>query len=176
MKKLPQCTKYRIKNTHGYTLIEILVGLTIIGLLFGVGYANFRSFSRRQVVINAAKSIQGDLRLAQEIALAGQKPSDPECKSPANTLNGYNFTVLSPSSYEIRAVCSGGNIASATKTVVLDSAAAIASPFPVPNPILFKVLGRGTNIPEGENAVITIVQTGTSTTSTINVSSGGQIQ
>lgn len=176
MKKLPQCTKYCIKNTRGYTLIEILVGLTIIGLLFGVGYANFRSFSRRQVVLNAAKNIQGDLRLTQEIALAGQKPSDPSCNSPANTLNGYNFTVLSSDSYEIRAVCSGGAVASATKTVVLDTAATIASPFPVPNPILFKVLGRGTNIPEGQNAVITIVQTGTTTQSDITVSSGGQIQ
>lgn len=177
MKKLPRSTnKYRLKHTFGYTLIEILVGLTIVGLLFGVGYANFRSFSRRQVVINAAKNIQGDLRLTQEIALAGQKPSDSNCDSPANTLNGYNFTVLSPSSYEIRAVCSGGSVASATKTVTLDSAATVASPFPVPNPIMFKVLGRGTNIPEGQNAVITIVQTGTTTQSSITISSGGQIQ
>ena len=176
MKKLPRSNKYRIKNIHGYTLIEILVGLTIIGLLFGVGYANFRSFSQRQIVLNAAKNIQGDLRLTQEIALAGQKPSDPNCNAPANTLSGYNFRVLSSNSYEIRAVCSGGVAASATKTVTLDTAATIASPFPVPNPIVFKVLGRGTNIPEGESAAIVIVQTGTTTTSTINVSSGGQIQ
>lgn len=163
------------KLSRGYTLIEVLVALTIVGLLFGVGYANFRGFSQRQAVLDAAKNIQGDLRLAQEIALAGQKPDDTSCNSPSSLI-GYNFKILPSNSYEIRASCSGGAVTTVNKTVILGTGATIASPFPAPNPILFKVLGNGTNIPDGQNAVINIIQTGTTNRSIITISSGGQIQ
>lgn len=162
-------------HSPAFTLIEILVGLTIVGLLFGVGYANFRSFSQRQVVKDAAKNLQGDLRLTQGIAMAGQKPDDVACNSP-NTLNGYNFTILSETSYEIRANCSGGNAATVNKVVTLGSGATFASPFSSPNPILFKVLGNGTNIPENQTVEIRMVQAGTTNESTVTISSGGQIQ
>jgi prepilin-type N-terminal cleavage/methylation domain-containing protein len=164
-----------MRNT-GYTLIEILVAITIIGLLFSVGYANFRSFSERQAVLNAAKSVQGDLRLTQGIALAGQKPDDLNCNSPINSLNGYNFTILSSNTYEIRANCTGGVAGDATKIVTLTSSAIFTSPYPSPNPILFRVLGNGTNIDSGQNAVIKIGQAGTTNQTTITISSGGQIQ
>src|SRR5258706_3417069 len=163
------------KNQKGYTLIEILVAVTIIGLLFGVGYANFRGFSQRQVVLDAANSLQGDLRLTQELALSGQKPDDINCAS-ANLLDGYSFRILSSSTYEIRANCTGGVVLEPTKTVTLVTGADIASPFPSPNPIFFKVLGSGTNIPEGTNAVIKIQQTVTTNKSPITISSGGQFQ
>jgi prepilin-type N-terminal cleavage/methylation domain-containing protein len=171
-----QYLKHDRPNASAYTLIEILVGLTIVGLLFGVGYANFRSFSQRQVVVSAAKILQGDLRLTQELALSGQKPNDAKCNSPVNTLNGYNFTILSPSTYEIRASCSGGAPGVVYKTVTLSSGVIFVSPFASPNPILFKVLGNGTNIPEGGNVVIKMTQTGTTNQTNITVSSGGQIQ
>ena len=54
---------WKIRN--GYTLIEILVALTIIGLLFSFGYVSFRDYSRRQAVSDAVKTMQGDLRLAE---------------------------------------------------------------------------------------------------------------
>jgi prepilin-type N-terminal cleavage/methylation domain-containing protein len=161
---------------RGYTLIEILVAVSIIGILFSVGYANFRAFSQRQAVKDAAKLIQADLRLTQQIALSGQKPTDINCNSPVNSLNGYFFTILSESVYEVRASCTGGVVSEATKTVNLGTGAVFSSPFPSPNPILFKVLGNGTNIPDGENVIIGIVQIGTNNQSTITISSGGQIQ
>jgi len=167
--------KHYLSYSSAFTLIEILVGLTIVGLLFGVGYANFRSFSQRRVVIDAAKNIQGDLRLTQGMAIAGQKPDDSACNSP-NTLNGYNFTILTATSYEIRADCSGGNVGNANKVVTLSSGVTFSSPFPSPNPILFKVLGQGTNIPEGQTVEIKITQVGTGNESAVKISSGGQIQ
>ena len=57
-------------STFGYTLIEILVGLTIIGIIFGVGFASFREFSRRQSLAGGVKTLVGDLRLAQEQAIS----------------------------------------------------------------------------------------------------------
>ncbi len=174
MIKPPRYTKYDIQKTSGYTLIEILVALTIVGILFGVGYANFRDFTRRQTLLGTSKKIQADLRVAQALALSGQVPNDPNCTG-TNRLNGYFFNVISATNYEIRASCSGGVVGVATKDVVLSPGITIANPLPVPNPILFKVLGNGTNI-SGGNAQITISQAGNPDTTAVTISSGGQIQ
>src|SRR5437762_5518928 len=88
----------------GYTLIEILVGLSIIGILFAVGYLNFRDYARRQAVVAASRALKSDLRLAQEQALAGQKPTG------CGTLNGYQLNITSTTAYEIDAVCDVGNV------------------------------------------------------------------
>jgi prepilin-type N-terminal cleavage/methylation domain-containing protein len=154
----------------GYTLIEILVGLTIIGLLFGFGFVSFRDYSRRQALAGAAKQIQGDLRLAQEDALAGQKPDSSFCNDPAS-LNGYDFAVVSTSEYKLEADCTGGLVTQ--KDVVLPADTSIASDV---NPILFKILGQGTSLGSGQSATITLAQTGTNNQATVTVSSGGEIQ
>lgn len=155
-------------------MIEILIALTIIGILFGVGYANFRDFSRRQVLFDTSKKIQADLRLAQQLSLSGKVPSDPDCTG-TNFLHGYFFRVLSAGNYEIRASCSGGSVGEVTKDVTLPPSVRISTPFPVPNPILFKVLGSGTNI-GSSNAQIRLSQTGTGVTTTITITAAGQIQ
>lgn len=162
----------RWKIQSGFTLIEILVGLTIIGLLFGVGYVNFRDFSRRQAIAGAAKLLQGDLRLAQQQASSGQKPDDINCNDP-NTLTGYFFNVVSSSEYTIFAGCSAGYSLILSKDVTLPPGISIAS---TQNPILFKVLGAGTNIPQGSTITITLTQEATNNISTISVGSGGEIQ
>ena len=165
-----QYTKYNIQNTSAYTLIEILVTLTIIGILFTVGYANFRSFSQRQGVLNVAKSLQGDLRLAQQKALSGEKPNDARCTSP-NRLNGYGV-VFNASGYTVEADCNGVMVS--VKDVAFTSDISIVSPFPSPNPIIFKVLGNGTNIDTSTS--ITISQAGTTNKTSVVIDSGGNIQ
>lgn len=159
----------------GYSLIEILVVLAILGMLFAAGYANFRDFTRRQAASNSTKGIAADLRLAQQLALSGQKPSDANCTG-TNVLNGFFFHVLSSSHYEIRASCTGVNPPPATKDVQLPAGVAIASPFPVPNPLLFKVLGSGTNIVGSSNTVITVKQVISGATQTVTVTGGGEIK
>ena len=47
-------------NSKGYTLIEILVVISIMAILFTVGFAGYRDFSRRQVLLGAVNQIQGD--------------------------------------------------------------------------------------------------------------------
>jgi prepilin-type N-terminal cleavage/methylation domain-containing protein len=164
------------RNT-GYTLIEILVALTIIGLLFGAGYANFRSFSQRQVLVGAVKQIQGDLRSAQQMALSSRKPDELGCLT--NSLDGIRFglTTSAPYIYQIRAVC--GSVEDNYPIIKEYEFPSDVTPAPVtftPNPIIFKVLGNGTNIPQGESVVITLTQTGTNNQATITVTSGGEIK
>jgi prepilin-type N-terminal cleavage/methylation domain-containing protein len=121
----------KLKVNDGYTLIEILVSLTIIGLIFSFGYVSFRDFSRRQVVAGVAKTIQGDLRLTQSNAMTGQKPSG--C---ATTLDTFSFRVVSSTSYTIEANCGGAAIA--VKDVTLPTGIAISTP--TPNPLKFKII------------------------------------
>lgn len=157
----------------GYTIIEILVVLTIIGILFAVGYANFRSFSQRQAVMDAAKTLQGSLRLVQQTALSGEKPDSPFCRPP-NRLNGYNLRVNN-SGYTVEANCTGSSVGVVTKEVVLPFGINIGS-IPSPNPITFYVLGNGTNIDPNSDAVIIFTQTGTNNVARVTVTSGGEIR
>ena len=158
------------KPNSAYTFIEILVALTIIGLIFGIGYVSFRDFSRRQALSGAARSIKGDLRLAQEQAISGQKPADIFCDSP-NTLNGYYFNRISATNYRLVATCSGGNVITKDVNIASDISISVNQ-----NPVVFKVLAQGTNVPQATPAVITLTQAGTSNTATITITSTGEIK
>ena len=109
--------------------------------------------------------------------MTGKKPNDAlkKCVDLQDLtkplLNGYNFTVVNGSTYTIEAACSGGNIE--VKRVTLSSDMVMS--VPTPNPILFKILGQGTNIGVTE-AVVTITQAGTGSVARINISSGGEIR
>lgn len=158
---------------NAFTLIEILVALTIIGLIFAFGYVSFRDFSRRQALQGAVRQVKGDLRLAQQAAVSGDKPSDPKCSS-SNAFTGYNFDVTSSTSYAIEAVCAGvtGGIVQ-TKNVDLTSSEITISSSR--NPVLFKALGQGTDIASGTITAITLYQTSTGNSLTIVVNAGGEI-
>ena len=162
--------------SKGYTLIEILVGLTIVSLLFSSGYVSFRDFSRRQAVSGIAKNIQGDLRLAQQAALAGQKPAgDPLCTDP-NVLNSYSFKVYSPTQYKIEANCSGPVTSSDIVVKEINLSSDVVLSTPSPNPIEFKILGQGNNIPGGLSVILTLTQTATGNQASITITSGGEIK
>ncbi len=154
---------------RGYTLIEVLVGITIIGLIFAVGYVNFRDFSRRQAINGQARALKGDLRLAQEKSLSGVKPADSRC-DPPNKLNGYNFRVVNALNYVVEANCTGGNVL--VKSVNLPSDVTIS--IPSPNPISFKILGQGTNIVD--QSTINLTQAVTGYVRTVTVTKGGEIK
>lgn len=158
------------KLTSAYTFIEILVALTIVSLIFSIGYVSFRDFSRRQALAGVVRSIRGDLRLAQGQAISGQKPSDISCDSPS-TLSGYYFDIVSANNYRLVAQCSGGNVVSKEVTIAADIFLSSNQ-----DPIVFKVLGQGTNVPQATPAIITLTQSGTLNIATITVSSTGEIK
>ena len=156
-------------------MLEILVVMTIIGLLFTFGYASFRDFSRRQALVGIAKQVQGDLRLAQEKALSGEKPSNVNCTAAGQVLNAYNF-VVSSSSYTIQADCSGGTVD--YETVILPVGISITVSgvtLPPTNTIKFKVLNNGTNIDSAGTAVVTLSQAN-SPDQVVTVTAAGQIK
>ncbi len=164
----PVTYRQRTINRLGYTLIEILVSMSIIGLIFNFGYVNYRDFARRQALLGSARHLKADLRLAQEQALAGKKPSSAAC-SGAGSLRGYDFYVDSATSYIIQANCTGGLVDD--KIVQTSSGVSLTA---VPNRFTFKVIGKGTSL--SGLATITLTQTATGNTQVITISPEGEIK
>lgn len=156
----------------GFTLIEVLVSLTVIGLLFGFGFVSFRDFSRRQQLEGTARSLKGELRLAQSKASAGEKPNNLKCNG-LNTLSSYSFRIINSTSYKIAANCLGGSVD------ILDSPKSLPDGIfmsPAAGGVSFKVLGQGTDIVSGGSFVITLSQAGTANTSLVTITAGGEIK
>jgi prepilin-type N-terminal cleavage/methylation domain-containing protein len=158
--------KCQISNKKGYTLIEILVGLTIIGLIFNFGYASFREFSYRQALANAARRLRADLRLAQEQALSGKKPDG------CSVLDGYRFRGSS-TSYSLFPVCAGTEFTGQAKEVSFSDITLSFDP-PSTTSVLFKVLGQGNDL--SSDLEINLTQMATANVQKVVVTKGGEIK
>jgi prepilin-type N-terminal cleavage/methylation domain-containing protein len=146
----------------GFTLIEMLVVITLTGILFGIGLTSYNTFNRNQILQQAAEQLRSDLRLAQNKALAGQK-LDGYCIQNNETLKGYRLLFDSATEYSIRAICSNGDVpSSAIKTVNLDSKdISITSTIDygaldTGKKVDFFVLARGVGLGDSDGATITL--------------------
>ena len=149
-------------KNHAYTLIELLVGISIISIIFSVGFASYRDFSRRQALTGITKAIVSDLRLIQQKSLSGEKPSS------CTTLSGYQLDITSTTTYNLVADCSTNVV---VKTVDLTEAGVTISSNT--DPIIFKVLGQGTNLTS--EATITITNPKMNKSSSVIVGIGGDV-
>ncbi len=87
---------------RGYTLVEVLVAISLTVIISSFGLAYYSTFNRRQIMEQAAKKIVSDIRLAQNLALAQQKPSGCACTN----LKSYTFKFkVSSSGYTITPDC-----------------------------------------------------------------------
>lgn len=89
-------------NKRGFTLLEMLVVVSITLGVMGAIVVNYNSFNDTQKLRQAALSLKSNLRLAQSRAVSGVKPN-----SGCTSLAGYRVT-FAASSYVIQAVCTEG--------------------------------------------------------------------
>jgi len=153
---------------NGYTLIEVLIVIAIMAILFTIGFNSFQDYQRQQILIAGVRGVTADLHTAEEYALSGYKPGG--CTT---LLNGYKFNVTSSTTYTISANCTP-NTDIQVETNTMPQGLTISTPNP--NPIFFKTLGQGTNIPSGGTATITITQTQTAKSHILSIGNYGNVQ
>lgn len=153
-----------LKISLGFTLIELMVVISVTAILFAIGVAGYMAFNRRQIVTQASRTIRQDLRLAQSLAFNNQKPSD------CGTLEDYTFKLVNQT-YKIFANCLNPVHSyeddSPTREVTLPDVLTLSG-F---TQVKFKVLSSGVIFTNGPQ--LTIV--GWGLTKTITVGEGGEI-
>jgi prepilin-type N-terminal cleavage/methylation domain-containing protein len=156
---------------RGFTFIELLISITIIGILLAIGSVSFREFSRRQQVSGAARQVKADLRLAQTEAFAGQKPAG--C---TGDLRAIFFRRLNNTTYSIDADCSGIGSLINIKTVTMPPNTTLDafSPSPPGGSIQFKSVADGTNL--AGDITLTIRGSSVSYIQNVIVKASGDIQ
>jgi len=138
----------------GYSFIELMIVILVSALLFGIGYASYRSFAQKQALIKVARAFEADVRVAQNKAMSAQVPE--KC----GTLSGYGLK-FGGSSYEISSYCSGSGGESITRTF----SGYVFSNNLGADSIVFKVLGQGTDL----TGDMTVTITNSTTDKTVQV-------
>jgi prepilin-type N-terminal cleavage/methylation domain-containing protein len=63
---------FRINKDDGFTLLELMIVIGLIGLLTLIAFPNFRSVRDDQTLYSEAEKVESDLRYMQEIAFDTQ--------------------------------------------------------------------------------------------------------
>lgn len=90
--------KGTIPKNRGFTLVEMLVVIFIIGIISTILIVNWRKNENQYKLQRAAQEIAFNIRKAQEMALNGRKCSDGEVP---NSSFGVNFDNATINSYTI---------------------------------------------------------------------------
>lgn len=70
-----RCASGRLpEGQGGFSILELLVVLTLISIVLGVGFSGFRSYREATVVDRAIESVAGDVRLARSFAIQRRSP------------------------------------------------------------------------------------------------------
>jgi prepilin-type N-terminal cleavage/methylation domain-containing protein len=145
--------------SHGFTLIEIIVSVSVILLLSGLFIAGYNRFNDSQKVQQAAATLIRNLQAARTKAAFGTKPAG------CDTLIGYIVKFPNSSTYRAQAVCQvGENLEVTTYTLPAD-----VTFNPVPGSVTFYALDRGASVNQ------TISLTGFGTTMKVSVFASGVV-
>jgi len=123
----------------GFSLIEIIVTLTLMLLLFGGAIANYTRYTDVQKLKQAALTLKNNLRMAQNKAQVGEKPPGIACTQ----LVGYEVS-FTKYSYSYQAVCKPSAVGAPKTSFDLPNNV-IFNPLPTKS-MVFGVLTRGVNI------------------------------
>lgn len=107
-----------------FSLIELMVVVTIIISISGLSLVGYSRFQDRQVVNRAAADLAGDLRLAQQKAISGQKTTG-WCAGSGQYLSGWHIrftgvgtTYVAEGICCLDALCSTTSTSAAVKTAI----------------------------------------------------------
>jgi len=92
------------RSEKGFTLLEIVIVLSVLTILSTVGIASFSSGSKAASVDGALNDVVSTLNLARSRAISQVKPA--ECEG---VLEGYKVIINSKSSYSLNLKCTFSN-------------------------------------------------------------------
>jgi Tfp pilus assembly protein PilE len=152
----------------GFSLLELLLILSLIALLFSLGIAQYNRFSRSQSLVKAKDELISNLRLTQSKAMIAEKPL--ECGE--KELEGHSLEFINDYSYRIVAVCNCVDCPEVKAAVNFPSGVVKQSG---PDEIFFKVLSRGVEF-IGSQPPLILSLVNSSETQTINLTTAGEIR
>lgn len=165
----------QIKFEKGFTLIEVIVVVSVAAILTTVGIASFSSYNQTEKVKTASLELVNALNTAKARAQSQEKPSS------CNPLNGYKVEFCysggcggaTTYSYVLYAVC-GANSVSVYNTkfpqgISIDTTNTTANSFS------FRTFTGAVEFGGVNPSVIKVKDTNSSLTKTINVYSDGRI-
>lgn len=119
--------------TSGFSLIELLISISIIAMLVYGVISGYERYSVRQKLQQTSQNFINDLRFAENQALSGVKPSG------CTILTGYQVS-FTQNTYTTRAKCSPEGLVGTISSVSLPTGLTFD---PVPSSIIFGVLTGG---------------------------------
>lgn len=159
----------RTRSAAGMTLIELLIGFVIVGVLLGLGVPSFSAWMQNLQVRNAAESIFNGLQLARASAVQRNKSVSFTMAGPDSS---WAVTIVTPAAFEPASVQSR-SAAEGTPNAVIATAAPT---------ITFDGLGK-TNLAAAATIQVTNPTGGACGTGTTNmrclnvtVAVGGQVK
>ena len=150
------------KIQKGFTLIELITVIAIIGLIIGISIPSFMTYSNIQSLQAGTLGVVTTLQQAKSSSESQAKPS-----SCAQTLDGYQVRILTYQTYQLGVMCSnvytGGPIQSLPSTTKFSVSS---------QTFFFKTQHNGVTFPTGNKIVI---KNQVGSTNTITVDALGNI-
>ncbi len=157
-----------LSSNLGFSLIELLLILSLIALLFSLGMAQYNRFNRSQTLTKTKDELVSNLRLAQSKAMVAEKPF--ECGD--DELEGHRLEFINNHSYRIVAVCNCIDCPEVKAVINFPSNVVKQSG---PDKIFFRVLNRGVEF-VGSQPPLVLGLVGSGETQTISLNTVGEIK
>jgi len=100
----------RYNTAPGFTLIELIIVVSVILVIVGITLANYNNFSEQKKLDQDAAGLVDVLEMAKKRTMAG----DDKCSS--GPFNGYYLNVTS-NSYELKICCHSTNCLSQNQSI-----------------------------------------------------------
>ncbi len=107
---------------NGFTLVELMVVVTIMGIMTSFSLASWTNYREKKVVESVGLELVSQFRLIRFKAINGEKPVNPECLFFSN----YQIDVAADCDLVVTANCrdgTGSEVSISPETIELDSLA-----------------------------------------------------
>ncbi|HUV43038.1 MAG TPA: hypothetical protein VMY36_04030 [Patescibacteria group bacterium] len=155
------CSK---SSVFGFTLVELLVMISILAILFSIGLAQYMKFNRQQVLGQAVLGLKNNLAYAREMALSGKK----DCEGVFDGI----LVRFGDAEYSLYSSCNNKTALILITTYKIEQ----VSLGSYPDEILFKSFTGGTDLSEDETIVLVAGSGGAGNTAGVLVTPAGKLE